>query len=82
MAKFVPRTSENGKICCSPSALCDACKAHFQSLDGTPPDPYATGLATLRAANAVAATTITPEERESLGSYADGVAQLRAAMRT
>ena len=80
---FKPRTLANGRVCCtSPTALCEKCKAYFaMESSAAPPDSYATGLATLRAANAVEMADITPEERAMLGGYADGIARLRAANR-
>ena len=67
MMTFTPRIAESGGICCShPEHLCPKCEAHFaarglrttarESADYQPPDPYAAGLATLRAA-ASATTT-------------------------
>jgi hypothetical protein len=61
--KFTPRLHANGSVCCSnPKYLCDNCTAHFrrQGIRGAgtrdsatsrmPPDPYAPGLAAMRAA--------------------------------
>jgi len=77
---FTPRINENGRVCCSNEAyLCPKCKAyHDQQYE--PPDPYADGITALRAASAGSNVNgvVTPEERASLGIYADGVAAMRS----
>jgi len=63
MKKFVPRTLENGRKCCTVAhALCDQCKAHHarslftleahQMTNELPPDSFARDLKLLRAASA------------------------------
>ena len=63
---FQPRLNEHGRPCCFrtladgamafPTAPCDACKAHFAAAAGNVPDPYASGIASLRAAAAAPPT--------------------------
>ena len=88
---FIQRVHENGGICCSsPYILCDTCKAYFADRAAEPPDPYAEGIATLRAAQQLGAEPWR-EAADELDSgdaandydapdpYAAGVAAMRGA---
>jgi hypothetical protein len=66
---FIPRTHENGGVCCSsPLALCDKCKAlRLGENNGSYPSPdiYGSGLAKLRAAAATPVSTFEDQYRAS-----------------
>ena len=80
--KFTPRIHANGGVCCSnPKNLCDTCKSHVaqqvRAQLPAAPDPYARGVAALRAANGTLPAYTPTTGYAAPDPYAAGIQALR-----